>query len=372
MKFLDLESANALLSRVRIIVRGNKLYLRATLPNKNGKGNKQQDIRTGLSNTPKDLKIALLRAQRIENDLNLEKFNWADWIDILPDNQMTIKEAIARYEIFYWETRKRTPAREDDYINTYQRFFDYLPEKEILTGELLRKHLVSFEVDTYYRMRCHLAYSAIAKWANIELPKDWRFLKGKYKVKRDRKIPSDAEIPLIWDSINNDAWRWIFGMLAVYGLRPHEIFHLDLTKFPVIRTQKETKTGVRLIYPLSPQGQDWVREFDLKHRVFPHISTEGKTNQDLGAKISGGFYERKLGVTPYALRDAYAIRGAKLGIDSLMMSKWMGHSVQVHSDHYLSYIDEMAMEAVWQRSRGELSLRAIPNSREDIGKEKLE
>uniref|UniRef100_UPI001CFE5416 hypothetical protein n=1 Tax=Microseira wollei TaxID=467598 RepID=UPI001CFE5416 len=28
--------------------------------------------------------------------------------------------------------------------------------------------------------------------------------------------------------ITNRAWQWVYGMLAVYGLRPHEIFNLDL------------------------------------------------------------------------------------------------------------------------------------------------
>jgi len=352
---ITLESANALLTRARIIVRGNKLYIRATLPHKrNTKVNWQQDISTKLSNNTEGIKIALLRAQKIESDLNLDKFQWSDWIDCLPENQISVEDALQAFEQWYWETRKRTTAREKDYKNLYQRFFDYLPQREALTGELLRSTLVAFEPDSYYRMRAYGAFGSLARWGKIELPQDWRFLKGKYQPKRDRVIPDDSQIESIRESITNPAWRWIFGMLAAYGLRPHELFSLDLSKFPVVRVMEATKTGARLIYPIHKR---WAEEWKLEDRVFPEIITEGKTNKELGTKISQGFRDRKLGIVPYALRDAYAIRGAKLGVDSLMMSKWMGHSVDVHAKHYLSYIDEVAMSRIWEQT-----------FREDLGK----
>jgi integrase len=318
-----------------------------------------------LNNDPEGIRIALLRAQKIESDLNLDRFQWSDWTDALPDNALRVSEAIEEFTRWYWQTRKSTPAREKDFVNVYGRFFAFLPQAEALTGELLRSTLVNFEPDSYYRMRAYLAYGALARWAGIELPKDWKFLKGKYQPRRDRLILSDKDLENLRDSITNPAWQWVFGILAAYGLRPHEIFHLDLSRFPVLKVQEETKTGARLVYPLHGH---WAEAWELDKVALPNIKIEGKTNKELGTKISQEFRDRKLGIVPYSLRDAYAIRGAKLGIDSLMMSKWMGHSVAVHSEHYLSYIDEAAMERIWQANGGG-GLRLIKNPPQGEGRE---
>ena len=348
---LTLEACNALLTRVRIVARGNKLYLRATLPHKRtDRLTQQYYLSTKLDNTPDNLKIALLRAQKLEADLNLEKFQWSDWADILPNNALRVRDALEGFRQWYWETRKSSVAREKDYINLYQRFFAYLPPEEALTAEVLRSTLVAFEPDSYYRMRAYGAYGALARWASIELPLDWKFLKGKYQSKRDRLIPADPFLENLRDSITTPSWRWVFGILAAYGLRPHEIFHLDLSPFPAIKVAEETKTGARVVYPLHGR---WVEQWELDKMALPNISLEGKTNKELGTKISQEFRDRKLGIVPYALRDAYAIRAARLGIDSLMASKWMGHSVAVHSDHYLTYIDEEAMAKIWAKTNSE-------------------
>ncbi|MDX1978257.1 MAG: hypothetical protein SFT94_11355, partial [Pseudanabaenaceae cyanobacterium bins.68] len=49
-----------------------------------------------------------------------------------------------------------------------------------------------------------------------------------------RDIPSDEAIAEWFGKIKNPAWRWAYGMFAIYGLRNHEIFHLEL-EFPNVR-----------------------------------------------------------------------------------------------------------------------------------------
>ena len=45
----------------------------------------------------------------------------------------------------------------------------------------------------------------------------------------------------------------------------------------------------------------------------PKIKTEGKSNQELGGKISQKFNELDI-PSPYHFRDAYAIRGLVMGL----------------------------------------------------------
>jgi integrase len=61
--------------------------------------------------------------------------------------------------------------------------------------------------------------------------------KGNYSASRvdPRFLPTDSAIALWRSTISNPAWQWVAGMLAVYGLRNHEVFRLDLKDFPVIR-----------------------------------------------------------------------------------------------------------------------------------------
>lgn len=343
-----LTQINETLKRVKIQVRGDRLSLVATLPAKDGSGkNKQHRISTGLPNNLDGLRVAKARAQRLESDLNLEKFKWSDWADLPDDGGILVKDALKKFEAWYWETRGKTVGREEAFRENYLRFLKKLPENKAVTTQLLRDALIVYPADTFYRKRAHLALGFFARYLKVPLPDDWKILKGKYKPKSDRYIPSDEEIERIWASINNPAWAWVFGMLATYGLRPHELFHLDLAKMPMIRVLPDTKSGERVVYPV-PGG--WIDLFNLREQQFPSFALqEEMSNTSLGNKISVGFRQKKLPVVPYGLRDAYAVRCAVLGIDSSIAAKWMGHSIDIHVEHYQKYIDEIAMHRIWSK-----------------------
>jgi hypothetical protein len=40
------------------------------------------------------------------------------------------------------------------------------------------------------------------------------------------------EIAYHRDKLTNPAWQWVYGMMATYGLRNHEVFFLTLQNFP--------------------------------------------------------------------------------------------------------------------------------------------
>ena len=68
----------------------------------------------------------------------------------------------------------------------------------------------------------------------------------------------------------------------------------------------------------------------------------------LCSQISYKFKKLEFGFTPYALRDAYAIRRAVLGISPSIVAQWMGHSLNLHFDSYQSYISEREWSQVWE------------------------
>jgi integrase len=169
-------------------------------------------------------------------------------------------------------------------------------------------------------------------------------------------LPTDDHIVEIWQSIKNPSWRWVYGMLATYGLRPSEIFHLDLSRFTkdidVLRVESDTKTGARLTYPCHTE---WRERFELWEARHPGISASGRSNEALGKKISQEFRELKIPHKPYALRHAWCIRLALSGVDSGIATKWAGHSIEVHVKTYQQAISEAQHQQAFEQMKARQS-----------------
>jgi hypothetical protein len=107
--------------------RGQRLTLRGKLPPKPGDGDKpkQYTISPGLPATAEGLKIAVIKAQKIEADLIYGRFDW----ETEKDN-LTVKFAIADFEKHYWATREKTVNRANNYKYDYLNHYLYLPQEE--------------------------------------------------------------------------------------------------------------------------------------------------------------------------------------------------------------------------------------------------
>jgi integrase len=126
-------------------------------------------------------------------------------------------------------------------------------------------------------------------------------------------------------------------MMAAFGLRPHELFHVDEQKLQQtgIAYVKDGKTGARLVFPYYPE---WVEDFNLKTIQVPQVS--GKCNTDLGARVTRAFCRLKIPFPAYSLRHCWAIRLLYFGLDLSSASQQMGHSLAVHTSLYLRWITE--------------------------------
>jgi integrase len=154
-------------------------------------------------------------------------------------------------------------------------------------------------------------------------------------------LPSDAEIVEWFYKISNLNWRWAYGMMATYGIRPHELFHLDTQDLEqggyVLKVLENTKTGFREV---RPYHLEWVDQFGLRQKRLPAINVIGKGNKRLGSKISAGFRRYKVPFRPYNLRHAYAVRCLRFDVDPSLAARWMGHTVAVHTRTYQAWISK--------------------------------
>lgn len=347
----ELGKVNAGLDRIEIRRKNDRLYLRATLPPKPGDGDKPKryELSTGYGANADGLRFAKAKALEIEGQLLREAFDWTPWLKGKKKPPETVSEWVKRFEENYWESRERTSAKLCTWESSYQYPFSKLNPDESMTSNLLKLSILQTTPGSRSRQLFCFAYQALAKFAGLST--NFKDLAKGHETQIKRDLPTDEEIEVMWKSIKNPAWQWVFGMLAAYGLRPHEIFHLDCSEINSepgwLKVLPETKTSERIILPLKA---DWRCRWQLWDIKMPNIKTVGKNNQELGQKITPGLHSQGIKITSYHLRDAYAVRASILGIDPAIVARWMGHSLQVHFHQYHSHIDKRGFEEAYHRA----------------------
>ncbi|MGA7954615.1 MAG: hypothetical protein WCA07_13965, partial [Gloeobacterales cyanobacterium] len=162
----------------------------------------------------------------------------------------------------------------------------------LLSEAVLMECVTKTLPDTKNRKRTCFVLDAFARFAKIDI--NLSGLSGSYSPKKasPRDLPTDEEITEWYDKIPNLAWRWVYGTLATYGLRPHEAFHLDLNSLkeePGILSVLDGKTGARRVFPLFPE---WWSKWDLGEAILPKVS--GPDNGELGHRVAVQF--KRIGI----------------------------------------------------------------------------
>jgi integrase len=156
-----------------------------------------------------------------------------------------------------------------------------------------------------------------------------------------RDLPTDEYIAACFKQIKNPQWQWAYGVLATYGLRNHEAFYLDMSKFPIAQVQ-EGKTGFRQVWPLMPE---WAEEWDLANIKRPPVT--GACHADFGSRVTKFFAQTTLGFNAYDLRHAWAVRAIRFGLASPLAARQMGHSTSVHDQTYHLAINEREQQQAY-------------------------
>jgi len=256
-----------------------------------------------------------------------------------PRQEKAISFWLAEFEVDYFNRRQRSPKTETTWRGDYWKIFQLLPQSEPLTVHALTTVMLATTPDTRTRRRACIALGALAKFAKLT-DFDVKPYIGCYssKLAAPRNLPDDKLIKSALSQIDNPSWRWVYGMLACYGLRPHEVFWVDTTMLRAGNTVVSVldgKTGFRRVYPFY---LEWFDAFKLNEVCMPKVT--GKNNSDLGSRVRWAFRRAEIPFAPYDLRHAWAIRTLMFDMNISIAAKQMGHSVQVHSDIYHRWIDD--------------------------------
>jgi hypothetical protein len=357
-------------TKVTIRESNGSLQLRATLPIKPGDPDinttkrKQYNLSLNIPANFDGLKTAEEEAYELGKLIARHRFEWNDKYlgnDSLKKDLSTIGELLEKFEAEYFKIHQRTTKSEHTFFYYFSRTKRFTNSTDLATAENLINSInkIDKEWSRYNAVRAISAFCTTFKIA-IDLSKY-----SKIPESNSRIIPTDQEISrgitkfedylnYRGKQVNQDVrdswqlWRWTYGMLAVFGLRPRELFinpdidwwlnseNIDLTW----KVHKDCKTGERQALPLYKQ---WIEEFDLRNPKYLEMLATAINKKDqtkhaeitaLTQRVSWWFRKIELDFKPYDLRHAWAIRAHILGIPIKAAADNLGHSVQVHTQIY--------------------------------------
>jgi integrase len=194
-----------------------------------------------------------------------------------------------------------------------------LSKDELLTLDLIDEYIRNINPDIKSRKRACTVLGALAEFAKLDY--DPSPLAGKYSPKRvsPHDLPDDRTVAEIGLSIKNSSWRWVYGMMATYGMRNHEVFRIDFDLLQqgckVVSILENTKTGSRRVWACYPE---WFEQFDLSNLQLPNVDLNC-ANERVGRSVTKYFKNIGIPFSPYNLRHCWAVRTIEFG---LPLSRW--------------------------------------------------
>lgn len=342
---LLLAAANERLSALgvapRLEQRRSGLYLRGTFPARDGSGRRKQTrIPLGLKATPASLPEAEAAALRLGRELLVGAFSWAAWAPQRePASSPRTREAAEATLRAYLEARYDDPAR---LANAWSATWGYslrqLPDGPLSEGDLLR---ITEALPAKSRGRKTVGYvlgklAELWGWDPAPLRAAGRGYGARSLTPRD--IPEDGAVEAAWAAIEVPHWRWTFGAIATWGLRPSEVIDIEIDDADNAVVDQDTKTGARLVWP-NPSS--WVEKFGLREIVRP-------PSKRLQTADSLRMYLKRIGIDiqPYSLRHAYAVRTLKAGVPTNIGAKLMGHSPAMHTGVYQRWVSAQELASL--------------------------
>jgi hypothetical protein len=326
-------------TKCQLVTRRGVIYAQATLPPHPGSDRPrpyQQQISLGLPISEVGFRQAENAAKLIGAELVEGKFRWEKYIDPkrLPENKPTA-QWVEEFRVHQAEAKSVSPKT---WGNGYGPLLLRLPQNEPLTKDALLKVVKATPTDGRMRIEVCRVLQRLADFAKVEV--DLLQFKGNYGASKvaDRELPTDEQI-IEWRSrIPHEGWRWVYGVMAAYGLRDHEAFFCEFR--PDGLQVLKGKTGPRLVHqPLFPE---WVDEWDLRNIKRPPLQDveaayqTGRIGQRVSRQLKGRY---GLPFTPYGLRHAYAIRASVLfELPVTTAAALMGHSPKIHLETYHKHI----------------------------------
>lgn len=328
-----------------ITIQRGRLYLLARVPRRDGQpGLQQTRIALRMDDTVVNRRSAAKQLQTLERQLAAGMFEWSYWNDDTPDG-ITWREAIKRLHrarVVLGRTSEGT--WETGYVARL---------RHAAPGSVVTTESIAAVMQRYGRESCSYrelwgVMRQLAQLAGVPFPE---LPVPTYSQAKPVAVPTDAEIIDWVEGAGTSAWY--FGMMATYGLRPHEIEGAVLIDRDYLQVQEATKTGFRTVVPFP---REWVERFGLRDRRLRPTKGGKQTGGNVVAKWLNKEV-RRLGVPwrPYALRHAYAGRLWREGgsrLDVYTAARLMGHSPQQHAKTYRAHIQPHHVAEAAERALG--------------------
>ncbi|WP_121970508.1 site-specific integrase [Leptolyngbya sp. BC1307] len=344
---------------LKIDRRGEKLSLRGTFPPRPGSPKLrayQQRIPLGLPATKAGLKQIEKAAKVIAAQLIENTFDWQDYLGPVAGLRRAgadLSAQIAAFETYFFDLRQGTSQPASVRTTWEKAYVPYLRKLQAIATqhpsfslpEAIYATVQSTSANSRSRQVCCTALDALATFLNTPLPTPLKSFWGNYGNSKTqvRHLPTDEEILSAYERIPNPTWKFVYGIMATYGLRNHEVFFCDYTLLAsgdeeaAIEVLAHTKTGQHDVWPFYPE---WIDAFNLRQVTLPKINTDLNitTLQRVGQTVSKQFERYDVPFNPYDLRHAWAVRTVHMGLPDTVSARMMGHSVAIHNRTYHRWI----------------------------------
>lgn len=320
------------------------LSLRATLPEReNPSARRQQRIPLELPAVYGSLPEAELRALELSRQLRGGTFDWSLWDSAAAPAAFTISDfrdaAAALHASKYahhpergaeaWRKRwawalAKLPARGPATEAVLLRAIRAQPSRSCARRDLGN---ILCQTARSLGMPTEALYAAYRGYGAAQL--------------HERILPTDSAIETAVASVHLPHWRWTLGMLATYGLRPHEAAGAEWLDDGWIRLGDDTKTGSRDVLPCPSR---WVDLLEL--RTLPRPDSPARR---LSPLLTQALRRGAINLRPYDLRHAYAVRLMTHGVPPELGARLMGHSLQMHEATYKRWLEPARLRQALKR-----------------------
>lgn len=395
--------------RATIVAKKTSLSLQFTFKDGNGRPQKNVGL-GGIPVSAKGVEEAEKIAQMVTNQLTANQFTWG-WFNNLigkptseQTKQLTCKEMVEQYKEYYFKQRKDNKVPKVSWYqncSNIETTFNNIDKPISLS--LIREVIECTANNSEARKTTLNGLVGFLKYFDIS---DYKQIVKNYKannkIKRKvRNVPNDEKIIEIYKNgfvprqkcpkkyfHRYSQWQFLYSLLATYGLRIHEAWNIanwdkpvtlkggdwvaiDLDNDNSIELQRDagdliipaildpnnkdyilcikhdTKTGYRMTMPISPEGHNWIEEFNLLQPLnLPDIEEPLKrTGDDKGgttctSSTCDWFKRHKYGFAPHDLRHAYNHRGHYMSYNPKALADSLGHSVTMNSTGYLRHTSD--------------------------------
>ncbi|MEL7494767.1 MAG: site-specific integrase [Cyanobacteria bacterium J06554_11] len=344
---------------LKIERRGETLSLRGTLPPRPDSPKLrayQQRIPLGIPATKAGLKQIEKTAKVVAAQLIERTFDWRDYLGPIAGLSRAGADLSAQldaFEMYFFQCRAESNKPASVRTTWEKAYVPYLRKLSAIASqhpsyslpEAIYATVQSTKANSRSRQVCCTALDALANFLNISLPTELKSLWGNYGNSKTqvRQLPTDDEILRAYEAIPNPGWKFVYGIMATYGLRNHEVFFCDYSMLAsgdeeaAIEVLESTKTGQHDVWPFHPE---WIDAFNLRDIALPKVNTDlSKTTlQLIGQQVSRQFKRYKIPFAPYDLRHAWAVRTIGVGLPDTVSARMMGHSVAIHNRTYHRWI----------------------------------